>query len=70
MLPIMTSSIYTLFNGKKIPFILSIAATFGVSSIAIGPLLGGLLTQYFDYRWMFLYNIPAGIVLFILGYFL
>ena len=40
MLPIMTASIYTLFD-KKIPFILSIAATFGVSSIALGPILGG-----------------------------
>ncbi len=69
MLPIMTSSIYTLFDKKKIPFILSIAATFGVSSIAIGPILGGFLTQYLDYRWMFLYNIPIGIILFFLAYF-
>ncbi len=69
MLPIMTSSIYTLFDKKKIPFILSIAATFGVSSIALGPILGGVLTQYYDWRWMFLYNVPIGIVLFLLGYF-
>ena len=68
MLPIMTSSIYTLFDKKKIPFILSIAATFGVSSIALGPILGGVLTQYYDWRWMFLYNIPIGIILFILAY--
>ena len=69
MLPIVTSSIYTLFDKKKIPFILSIAATFGVSSIAIGPILGGVLTQYYDWRWMFLYNIPIGIILFLLAYF-
>ncbi len=68
MLPIMTASIYTLFD-KKIPFILSIAATFGVSSIALGPILGGFLTQYLDWRWMFLYNIPIGIILFILAFF-
>ena len=69
MLPIMTASIYTLFDKKKIPFILSIAATFGVSSIALGPILGGFLTQYLDWRWMFLYNIPIGILLFILAFF-
>ncbi len=69
MLPIMTVSIYTLFDKKKIPFILSIAATFGVSSIALGPILGGFLTQYLDWRWMFLYNIPIGIILFILAFF-
>ena len=65
----MTASIYTLFDKKKIPFILSIAATFGVSSIALGPILGGFLTQYLDWRWMFLYNIPIGITLFIFAYF-
>jgi MFS transporter, DHA2 family, multidrug resistance protein len=69
MLPIMTSSIYILFDKKKIPFILSIAATFGVSSIALGPILGGFLTEYLDWRWMFLYNIPVGIIIFLLGYF-
>ena len=69
MLPIMTSCIYMLFNKKKIPFILSIAATFGVSSIAIGPVLGGFLTQFLDWRWMFLYNIPIGIIIFFLAYF-
>ena len=68
MLPIMTSSIYTLFSKKKTPFILSIAATFGISSIALGPMLGGFLTQYLNWRWMFLYNIPIGILLFTLGY--
>ena len=69
MLPIMTSSIYTLFNKKKIPFILSIAATFGVSSIAFGPILGGFLTEYLNWRWMFLYNIPICVILFSLGFF-
>ena len=68
-LPIMTSSIYTLFDKKRIPFILSIAATFGVSSIALGPILGGFLTQFLDWRWMFLYNIPVGIIIFLLAYF-
>ena len=70
MLPLMTASIYTLFKKNEIPFILSIAATFGVSSIALGPVLGGFLTEYLSWRWMFYYNIPIGIVIFILAFFL
>lgn len=69
MLPISTYSIYILFDKKKIPFILSIAANFRVSSIALDPILGGFLTEYLDWCWMFLYNIPIGIIIFILGFF-
>ena len=69
MIPIMMANIYILFKPKEIPLILSIAATIGVSSIALGPILGGILTEYLNWRWMFLYNIPVGIIIFILGYF-
>ena len=68
MLPIMTYCIYTLFDKEKIPFILSIAATFGISSVALGPILGGFLTQYLDWRWIFFYNIPIGIIIATLGF--
>jgi MFS transporter, DHA2 family, multidrug resistance protein len=67
MIPIMMANTYMLFKPKEIPIILSIAATFGVSSIAFGPILGGMLTEYLNWRWMFLYNIPVGIIIFILG---
>ena len=70
MLPLMTSSIYTLFKTKEIPFVLSIGATFGVSSIALGPVLGGILTEYLSWRWMFFYNIPIGIIILFLAFFL
>ena len=48
--------------------ILTIAATVGVSSVALGPILGGVLTELLDWRWMFLYNVPVGIIIFVLGY--
>ena len=69
MLPLMVTSIYSLFRPKDIPFILSIAATLGVSSIALGPILGGFLTEFINWRWMFIYNIPVGLIIFILGFF-
>ncbi len=68
MIPIMMANTYILFKPKEIPIILAIAATIGVSSIALGPILGGALTEYLNWRWMFLYNVPVGVVIFILGY--
>ncbi len=68
MLPLMVANIYILFKPKDVPLILSIAATVGVSSIALGPILGGFLTEFLNWRWMFLYNIPIGLFIFFLAY--
>jgi DHA2 family multidrug resistance protein len=47
------------------------AAAFGVTAMAtivapvLGPVLGGLITDNYSWRWIFLINIPVGIVAFL-----
>ena len=67
---ILTTSVFTIvadlfppqLRGKYMGIVTSV---FGVSSI-IGPLIGGLLTDYLSWRWIFYINIPVGIAAIVL----
>jgi len=50
-------------KGKAMGIIMTVAAL----GMAIGPTLGGLLTQYISWHWIFFINVPVGIVAVILG---
>jgi EmrB/QacA subfamily drug resistance transporter len=43
-------------RGKAMAIYVGVAQAF----LAIGPLLGGFLTQYLSWRWVFLINLPVG----------
>ncbi|TAL14730.1 DHA2 family efflux MFS transporter permease subunit [Patescibacteria group bacterium] len=47
---------------------LSIWGAVGAGGAAIGVLLGGVLTQYLNWRWNFFINIPIGITIFTLAW--
>ncbi len=55
--------IYSVKERAKIQGWLS--SVWGISAI-LGPVLGGGLTQYFDWRWIFLINIPIGLIAIVL----
>ena len=63
ILPSTLSSVNSLFQGKDR------AAAFGVwgavmaGAAAVGPLAGGLLTEYAGWRWIFWVNVPIGVIL-------
>ena len=69
LMPLMFTCIYILFTPKQLPFALALTATFGWSSIAFGPVIGGFMTEMLNWRWMFLFNLPIGILILIFAYF-
>ncbi|NLG44878.1 MFS transporter [Gordonia sp. (in: high G+C Gram-positive bacteria)] len=69
IMPSTLSTVNAIFRGKYR------AAAFGVwgavisGAAAVGPLAGGALTQYASWRWIFLVNIPIGIILLVVTMF-
>lgn len=51
-------------KGKAMGIIITVAAL----GMALGPTVGGLLTQYISWHWIFFINVPVGIVSLIIGF--
>jgi MFS family permease len=51
-----------------IPRVMSYIVWPGLIAPVIAPLLGGIITTYADWRWMFLLNIPLGFVAFFVAW--
>jgi len=46
---------------------LGMLSTFAALGVAVGPVLGGYLTEYLSWHWIFFVNIPVGICAILLG---
>ena len=55
---------YTVQDPERRKVAVSAWASAGALGIAVGPLVGGVLVQYLDWRSIFLVNIPVGVVSF------
>ena len=51
-------------RGRAIGYVITAASV----GLALGPVIGGFLTVYFGWRWIFLVNVPLGIVAMLLGF--
>src|SRR5438094_8124237 len=66
--PAALSIIATTFaEGKERARALGVWAAIAIGGSAVGLVLGGVLTQYFSWPWIFFVNVPVGIVAFVLS---
>ena len=62
MIPTVFASAYTIFPRSKMPIVAPIIGLVATLAPTIGPTVGGYLTDLFSWHWLFLVNIPPGIV--------
>jgi EmrB/QacA subfamily drug resistance transporter len=55
------------FQGKERGTAFGIWGATTGAAVAIGPLIGGMLTSWLSWRWIFFVNLPIGIVAFVLS---
>jgi EmrB/QacA subfamily drug resistance transporter len=58
----------TFKEGSERAKALGVWAAIAIGGSAVGLVLGGVLTQYFSWPWIFFVNVPVGIVTFVLSY--
>lgn len=67
--PAALALVLTIFKeGKERNRALGVWSGVAAGGGAVGLLLGGILTQYVDWRWIFFINVPVSIVVVFLGY--
>ena len=70
MIPTVFASAYTIFPRSKLPLVAPIIGLVATLAPTIGPTVGGYLTDWFTWHWLFLVNIPPGIMVTIAAYLL
>ena len=70
MIPTVFASAFTIFPRSKQPIISPIIGLVATLAPTIGPTVGGYLTDIFSWHWLFLVNIPPGIVVTIAAWWL
>ncbi|RCL03917.1 MAG: MSF transporter [Candidatus Tokpelaia sp. JSC189] len=62
MIPSVFSAAFTIFPASKRNMISSIIGLVATLAPTIGPTIGGYLSQIFSWHWLFLVNLPLGII--------
>lgn len=67
MVPLVFATGFTIFSGKQQAMIPAILGTVSVLAPTMGPSAGGLITNIFDWRWLFFINVTPGIIVTLLA---
>lgn len=62
LLPVGLTILYEAFPKRQHGLALGIFALTGMFAPSLGPVLGGLITEYLNWRWIFFVNVPLGIL--------
>lgn len=62
MIPILMSSVYIIFPPSKQPIALACAGFLTMFSAISGPVIGGWITEISSWHWLFLINVPIGML--------
>ncbi len=62
MIPTVFASAYTIFPRSKLPIVSPIIGLVATLAPTIGPTVGGYLTDLFSWHWLFLVNLPPGVM--------
>ena len=54
--------------GRKRAAAIGIWSAVGALALAVGPLIGGVLSEYLSWEWIFFINVPVGIATMVLGW--
>lgn len=67
IMPLTLSLISVAFPPDERPRAIGIWSAISVSGLAFGPIVGGALVEYATWQWVFLINVPLGVLTFILS---
>jgi EmrB/QacA subfamily drug resistance transporter len=68
MMPATLSIISATFPPRQRGMAIGIWAGVSAMALAIGPLIGGLITEHIDWSWIFFVNVPIGVLGFAVGW--
>ena len=62
LIPAVFTSVFVMMPERHRVFATTLAGVFAVAAPTLGPLVGGVLTQHFSWRWIFLVNLAPGVL--------